>query len=190
MAGLRTPTLTPPLPIKSTAKATQALKAMGKSAKVINKVAKATPSLSKGLQKWVEANRSKLKNPTDKQKAIFAQYDKLKKEGRLSNDAGLPSKNKPSQSTPKSTKAPKSQFQGVGETISSAENKRREKAASQKSMNARPNKGSGRDGKFGKGTTGSGRPSDGDYKVEKGIRYIFKQGQWRPVPKGRRMQRG
>ena len=116
MAGLRTPILTPPLSIKSTAKATQALKATGSSAKAIKKVSKATPSLSKGMQQWVKANRSKLKDPTDKQKAIFEQYDKLKKEGRLSNDAGLPSKNKASQSTPKSTQAPKSNFKSKVET--------------------------------------------------------------------------
>ena len=77
---------------------------------------KKTPKLSAGMQKWVEANRSKLKNPTDKQTAIFKQYDKLKRAGKLSNDAGLPSKNKPSQSTPKATQAPKSNFKSKVET--------------------------------------------------------------------------
>ena len=39
--------------------------------------------LSKGMQQWVEANRSKLKKPTDRQKAIFAKYDKMKEAGML-----------------------------------------------------------------------------------------------------------
>tara|TARA_R100000479_G_scaffold120439_1_gene61758 strand:- start:33 stop:500 length:468 start_codon:yes stop_codon:yes gene_type:complete len=81
---------------------------------------KKTPKLSAGMQKWVEANRSKLKNPTDKQTAIFKQYDKLKRAGKLSNDAGLPSKNKPPkskpESTPASTSKPTTNYKVTGKT--------------------------------------------------------------------------
>ena len=84
----------PGIPIKKSdiPKITQALRAGGvASPKTIKKAAKTTPTLSKGMQKWVESNRSKLKNPTEKQDAIFKQYDKLQKEGRLHKDTGMPS---------------------------------------------------------------------------------------------------
>lgn len=39
--------------------------------------------LSKEMQQWVQANRSKLKHPTKKQDAIFKKYDQMKKAGML-----------------------------------------------------------------------------------------------------------
>lgn len=41
-------------------------------------------NLSEAMQQWVQANRSKLKNPTAKQKAIFKKYDQMKEAGTLS----------------------------------------------------------------------------------------------------------
>ena len=61
-----------------------------------------TKQLSAGMAAWVKANRKKLKNPTDKQKAIFKQYDALKKEGRLPDTSAT--KSRPSPQTQPSAK--------------------------------------------------------------------------------------
>ena len=63
----------------------QVLKASGAEASQIKKVKKqeVAKPLSKAMQQWVKANRSKLKDPTDKQKAIFNKYDQMKKAGML-----------------------------------------------------------------------------------------------------------
>ena len=58
--------------------------------------------LSKGMQQWVEANRSKLKKPTDRQKAIFAKYDKMKAAGMITTKPAKQS-NKTSAGQPSAT---------------------------------------------------------------------------------------
>jgi hypothetical protein len=52
--------------------------------------------LSTAMQQWVEANRSKLKSATAKQKEIFKKYDQMKKAGMLAA--------KPAAAKPKVTK--------------------------------------------------------------------------------------
>ena len=61
------------------------MKAGGASAANIKKVQKQEigKPLSKAMQQWVQANRSKLKQPTKKQKAIFEKYDQMQKAGML-----------------------------------------------------------------------------------------------------------
>ena len=66
--------------------------------------------LSKGMQQWVEANRSKLKNPTKKQDAIFAKYDKMKAAGMITTKPAKQSKKttagQPSTATKSTAPAP------------------------------------------------------------------------------------
>ena len=93
--------LVPPLPKTNhpTAKATTVKSVNQKSGRTLKEIqTKRTKQLSAGMAAWVKENRSKLKNPTNKQKEIFKQYDALKKEGRL-----------PSTSTTKSRPSPQAQ---------------------------------------------------------------------------------
>ena len=65
----------------------QRAKAQADAAKALSKSGKTskptTKKMSAAMATWVQANRGKLKNPTAKQKALFNQYDALKKEGNL-----------------------------------------------------------------------------------------------------------
>ena len=56
---------------------------------------KKSKQLSAAMTAWVEANRGRLEQPTDKQKAIFKQYDALKKEGRLPSTSSVKSRPSP-----------------------------------------------------------------------------------------------
>ena len=85
---------------------------------------------------FAKANKKKLKNPTPAQKKIFAQYDAMVKAG------DTPANPKPRPSTPKAS------------TPKTTTKKSTPKADPQR------NTGSGRDGSFGLGTSGKGRPSD------------------------------
>ena len=58
----------------------------------MNKKVQGAKSMSPEMRKWVEANRSKLKDPTDAQKALFDKYDALKKAGNLPSLSGVKSK--------------------------------------------------------------------------------------------------
>ena len=64
-----------------------------------------TKQMSAGMAAWVKANRSKLKNATAKQKAIFKQYDALKKEGRLPDTSSTKSRPSPQAQPSTSTKS-------------------------------------------------------------------------------------
>jgi len=94
----------------------QALKAAGAEASKIKKVQKQEigKPLSKAMQQWVQANRSKIgKNATAKQEAIFKKYDQMKEAGTLSKKAApkkpavktKPAPQKPAAKKPK--KAPR-----------------------------------------------------------------------------------
>lgn len=72
----------------------------------MNKKIKGAKSMSPEMRKWVEANRSKLKDPTDAQKALFKKYDALKKAGNLPSLSGV--KSKPAEVAKKLTKKAKS----------------------------------------------------------------------------------
>lgn len=65
----------------------QRAKAQADAAKALSKSGKTskptTKKMSAAMATWVQANRGKLKNPTAKQKALFNQYDALKKAGNL-----------------------------------------------------------------------------------------------------------
>jgi|TARA_Y100000033_G_C2722851_1_gene99235 hypothetical protein len=68
-----------------------------------------TKQMSAGMAAWVKANRKRLTSgkhgntATDKQKALFKQYDALKKEGRLPNTSAT--KSRPSPKAQPSAKA-------------------------------------------------------------------------------------
>tara|TARA_Y100000015_G_scaffold31201_1_gene30718 strand:+ start:649 stop:1284 length:636 start_codon:yes stop_codon:yes gene_type:complete len=65
----------------------QRAKAQADAAKALSKSGRTskptTKKMSAAMATWVQANRGKLKNPTAKQKALFNQYDALKKAGNL-----------------------------------------------------------------------------------------------------------
>lgn len=71
----------------------------------MNKKVQGAKSMSPEMRKWVEANRSKLKDPTDAQKALFKKYDALKKAGNLPSLSGV--KSKPAEVAKKLTKKAK-----------------------------------------------------------------------------------
>ena len=72
----------------------------------MNKKVQGAKSMSPEMRKWVEANRSKLKDPTDAQKALFKKYDALKKAGNLPSLSGV--KSKPAEVAKKLTNKAKS----------------------------------------------------------------------------------
>jgi len=79
-----------------TAKATTVKAVNQKSGRTLKEMqTKKTKQMSAGMAAWVKANRSKLKNATAKQKAIFQQYDALKKEGRLPDTSSTKSRPSP-----------------------------------------------------------------------------------------------
>ena len=88
--------------------------------------------LSSAMYTWAKTNMSKLKSPTAAQKKIFDQYKAMKAAG--DNPANPKPKTKAAAKPAKPPAPPK--------------------------PSAKANKGSGRDGKFGTGTYGQGRPSD------------------------------
>ena len=90
------------------------------------------------------------------------------------------SKSKPK---PKPTTKPgKSYYQGVGEKISKAENKKRKRDASPEAI-SNYNTGSGRDGKFGSGTRGKGRPTKGEVRTINGRQRRWSGAGWIPLKK-------
>lgn len=90
--------------------------------------------LSSAMYTWAKTNMSKLKSPTKAQKKIFDQYKAMKAAG--DNPAN-----------PK----PKPKAKAVAKPA---------KPPAPPKPSAKANRGSGRDGKFGTGTYGQGRPSD------------------------------
>ena len=87
----------------------QRAKAQADAAKALSKSGNTskptTKKMSAGMAAWVKANRSKLKNATAKQKAIFKQYDALKKEGRLPDTSSTKSRPSPQAQPSTSTKS-------------------------------------------------------------------------------------
>lgn len=89
-----------------TAKATTVKSVNQKSGRTLKEMqTKKTKQMSAGMAAWVKANRSKLKNATAKQKAIFKQYDALKKEGRLPDTSSTKSRPSPQAQPSTSTKS-------------------------------------------------------------------------------------
>lgn len=97
--------------------------------------------LSAAMYTWAKTNMSKLKNPTKAQKKIFSQYKAMKAAG-----------DNPANPKPRPNK--------TSVTSKPANVKPAQPVKKPAKPSAQANKGSGRDGKFGAGTYGKGRPSD------------------------------
>ena len=86
----------------------QRAKAQADAAKALSKSGNTskptTKKMSAGMAAWVQANRGQLKNPTAKQKALFNQYDALKKEGNLPDTSATKSRPSPKAQPSTSTK--------------------------------------------------------------------------------------
>ena len=129
----------------------QRAKAQADAAKALSKSGRTskpkTKQMSAAMAAWVQANRGKLEKPTDKQKALFNQYDALKKEGNLpdtskvkrrSSVAGQPSAK--AKSAGVAPVQPASQVQKAAKAVQQASDKAVEGGYTISSKNRKPRK--------------------------------------------------